>query len=127
MLGVLVHNNNYNWLIYNIQDVIKRYPNVIDPRTGIPIHFPSGIFKRVGRPANLTAVLSATERRAFEREWLARGLPLPDAGYAIHHIHPVEWGGDKSFFNLIPLSANEHQLYSDFWTWIRFNQNPFGS
>jgi len=124
--GVLVHNADYSQLVRSIKGVLENYPKVLDPRTGRFLEFPSAIFTRVGRAANTPAILSPAERVAFLDEWVRRGIPLPPAPVQIHHIHPVEWGGDKGFANLIPLNVTVHQEFNSFWTVIRLNSNPFG-
>ena len=37
-------------------------------------------------------------------------LQKPTKAYVIHHIHPLIFGGDNSFYNLIPLTEYNHKL-----------------
>lgn len=100
-----------------------QYPSVEDPRTGRPIEFPEGQFERV--PRNQRVRWTGTERRAFIREWEARGYPEPPGTwqeYEIHHILPKELGGSNAFENLVPLRRDVHRMFTRFWNkYIRCN------
>lgn len=93
------------------------YPNVLDPRTGQHIPFPTEKLKFIRRsdirPRN------ANLRNEFINEWYKRGFETPKGGwgcYDIHHIHPIEFNGTDDFWNLVPVERKTHQdLFNPFW------------
>jgi RHS repeat-associated protein len=97
---------------------MARYPRVIDPRTGRPIPFPSGIRRRVPEAQRATWDSKADKKRYIE-EYIDRGYPIPQGGwthYDIHHIQPLEFGGTNDFWNLVPVERTiDHQLFNRFW------------
>jgi hypothetical protein len=96
---------------------LAQYPRVLDPRTGRPIPFPSGIAGTV--PKSMRVPWGKAERAAYIGEWYSRGFPSPRGGWAnydIHHILPVEFGGSNDFSNLVPVLRGTHQkLFNAFW------------
>jgi hypothetical protein len=92
------------------------YPEVIDPRTGEPIHFPGEGLQKV--PVSERVTWGAQERGAFIKEWYDRGYPTPEggwSGYDIHHIQPREYGGTNDFDNLVPVPRDVHQQQFNPW------------
>ena len=99
-----------------IQGILRRYPQIIDPRTGKNIRFPSDIGGRV--PLAERVPWGATERSAFIAEWARRGYPEPRGGWKnfdIHHIKPREFGGTNAFENLVPVESRLHEQFNAFW------------
>lgn len=90
---------------------------MIDPRNGKPIHFPYGNLTKT--PKEQRVPWGRQERGQYISEWIDRGYPLPEDGWAsydIHHIHPRELGGDNSFDNLVPVLREVHQSeFNEFW------------
>jgi len=85
------------------------YPTVLDPRTGAPIHFPSGPLARVDQEDRV--LWTTSKRDAFTLQWEQRGYPVPEGGWDAHHIHhilPREFGGTNDFWNLVPLTPEQH-------------------
>jgi len=97
---------------------VNQYPEVLDPRTGRNIPFPSGVGDVVSQAQRVPA-LGATERGDFISEWYQRGYSTPNGGwdiYDIHHILPREYGGGNDFWNLVPVERQTHQeLFNSFW------------
>jgi hypothetical protein len=92
------------------------YPQLIDPRTGEPIHYPGDRVKPV--PPAKRVEWGTTEREAFRKQWEAK-YGVPEGGwsqYEIHHIKPRKFGGGNEFENLVPLRHNDHVEYSRWWT-----------
>ena len=92
------------------------YPEVIDPRTGEPIHFPGEDLQKV--PVSERVTWGAQERGAFIKEWYDRGYPTPEggwSGYDIRHIQPREYGGTNDFDNLVPVPRDVHQQQFNPW------------
>lgn len=92
------------------------YPQLIDPRTGQPIHYPGDGVRVV--PKSRRVEWGETQRNAFRREW-ERRYGVPEGGwgqYQIHHIQPRQFGGSNAFENLVPLRHSDHVQYSRWWT-----------
>jgi len=90
------------------------YPDVPDPRTGRSIPFPDGEVVRAPK-ADRASWDSSADRYAYIKEWHDRGYETPRGGWAeydIHHIRPREFGGDNSFWNLVPVQRQTHR---DWW------------
>jgi len=132
-LGVLVHNAAEeckllrnaprSGLIARIQSKLDLYPQVIDPRTGRNIPFPSGISGRVDKGVRLPT-LTRQEKATFIAEWHQRGFKRPVGGwkkYDIHHIQPREFGGTHDFWNLVPVERKTHQSLFNKW-WREFEE-----
>ncbi|MDN7895059.1 RHS repeat-associated core domain-containing protein [Burkholderia cepacia] len=104
-------------LASRIRGMLNLYPEVVDPRTGRSIPFPSGIGGKV--PVADRVSWGATERGNFIKEWYDRGYSTPRGGWAeydIHHIQPREFGGNNDFWNLVPVQRKSHQeLFNAFW------------
>jgi RHS repeat-associated protein len=96
---------------------IWRYPKVIDPRSGRPIHFPTGNLATVDKADR--APWGLEERANYIREWYVRGYATPRGGwdkYDIHHIHPRKLGGGNDFSNLVPVEKGTHrEQFNKFW------------
>lgn len=98
------------------------YPIYDDPRTGLPIPaFPPDMPQL---PPNLRTPRGEPYRAQFIREWIQRGYPLPIPltpggdpfeGWEVHHILPLEYGGNHAFENLIILPKDLHYLYTQWW------------
>ena len=103
--------------VTRIQGILARYPQVLDPRTGRAIPFPTGVVSRVPKANRVS--WGAKSRGDFIAEWHRRGLPEPRGGwknYDIHHIQPREFGGSNDFLNLVPVERGTHQsLFNSFW------------
>ena len=117
--GVLVHNAGPGNYISasRIQGLLNLYPQVIDPRTGLRIPFPSSV-RSIASKAERVA-WGAEERAAFISDWYRRGFSTPRGGWGqfdIHHIHPREFGSMNDFWNLVPVERSNHQeLFNAFW------------
>jgi hypothetical protein len=101
----------------------KPYPTVIDPRTGDPIPFPQNP-QRVPKDQRVQWD-SRTDRGAFITKWYDQGYSTPPGGwgaYDIHHIDPKEFGGNNSFWNLVPVYRPDHQQQLTPW-WNAYNPN----
>ncbi|WP_254600217.1 RHS repeat-associated core domain-containing protein [Burkholderia contaminans] len=84
-------------LASRIRGMLNLYPEVVDPRTGRSIPFPSGIGGKV--PVADRVSWGATERGNFIKEWYDRGYLTPRGGWAeydIHHIQPREFGASSA-------------------------------
>jgi len=94
------------------------YPDVPDLRTGRPIPFPDGDLARIPKTERVSWDRSA-DRYAYIREWHDRGYETPRGGwgeYDIHHIRPREFGGDNTFWNLVPVQRKTHvDWFNKFW------------
>ncbi len=94
------------------------YPVVPDPRTGRSIPFPAGDVARIAK-ADRVSWDSSADRYAYIKDWHDRGYEAPRGGWAqydIHHIRPREFGGDNSFWNLVPVQRQTHRdLFNRFW------------
>jgi hypothetical protein len=91
------------------------YPQVTDPRTGEPIPFPDD---PQWTPKDQRNPRPSTYRDDYMEEWAERGYPEPDGGWddkKIHHIEPLEYGGDNSFENGVPLTQQEHDRFTRWW------------
>jgi hypothetical protein len=101
-----------------IQAKLGLYPNVLDPRTGRSIPFPSGIRGPVEQSLRVSWD-SKANKAAFISEWYQRGYSTPTGGwgnYDIHHILPQKFGGTNDFWNLVPVERGTHQeLFNSFW------------
>ncbi|MFP3865257.1 RHS repeat-associated core domain-containing protein [Pseudomonas capeferrum] len=110
-------------LIVRLRATLRIYPKVIDPRTGRSIPFPAQIGGKI--PTAARVPWGASERGAFIKDWYDRGYATPRGGwreYDIHHIKPREYGGDNTFWNLVPVQRKTHQeLFNTFWR----NYNEF--
>ncbi|MCF8609008.1 hypothetical protein L5G28_02350 [Gordonia sp. HY285] len=76
------------------------YPNILDPRTAAPIHYPGDGLTKVPKSARVQ--WGANERGQYIAEWYDRGYETPEGGwkdYDIHHIQPREYGGGNDFEN----------------------------
>jgi hypothetical protein len=93
------------------------YPDIIDPRTNKRIPFPEGDLKRIPleKRAPWDLDTSLDERGKFIDEWMARGFPKPKGKYILHHIKPREFGGENTFWNLVPLTTSEHKPFNKWW------------
>jgi 5-methylcytosine-specific restriction endonuclease McrA len=94
------------------------YPTVLDPRTGQPVPFPSGLLVIV--PRNQRTPYTTQDRAKFITEWHNQGYPRApnnwdSADTELHHIKPRERGGDNDFWNLVPLPPQVHRLFTDWW------------
>ncbi|REJ08915.1 hypothetical protein DY023_00150 [Microbacterium bovistercoris] len=101
-----------------VNGAARPYPEIIDPRSGTPIHFPGAGLKKV--PPSERVSWGGKERAAYIREWYDRGYDTPEGGwsrYDIHHIQPREYGGNNDFRNLVPGPREIHQ--QQFNTWWR--------
>ena len=93
-----------------------KYPQIVDPRTGKPIHYPGDNLKVI--PKENRVEWNSSGRQSYIREWHDRGFPRPEGGwgeYDIHHIQPRQYGGTNSFDNLVPVRRKLHQ--EEFNTW----------
>lgn len=106
-----------NSLVGRIQGKLSLYPQVIDPRTGRNIAFPSDVGGIV--PPAQRVQWGAAERGDFIGEWYRRGYETPRGGwenYDIHHVKPREFGGGNEFWNLVPVERQTHQnQFNSFW------------
>lgn len=96
----------------------RAYPEVLDPRTGSPIHFPGEGLTKV--PASQRVPWGSKERGAYIKDCYDRAYSTPEggwSGYDIHHIRPREYGGTNDFDNLVPIPRDVHQ--QQFNTWWR--------
>jgi hypothetical protein len=96
-----------------------RYPQVMDPRTGRAIQFPTQILQRVDRALRVN--WGSIQRGEFIKEWYRRGYSTPAGGwdkYDIHHILPREFGGQNDFWNLVPVERTTHGLFNEFWRYF---------
>ncbi|WP_205299840.1 RHS repeat-associated core domain-containing protein [Pantoea sp. Tr-811] len=104
-------------LVVRLRATLRLYPKVTDPRTGRSIPFPTQIGGKISA-ADRTS-WGAAERGAFIKDWYDRGYATPRGGWAeydIHHIKPREYGGDNTFWNLVPVQRKTHQeLFNAFW------------
>jgi hypothetical protein len=104
-------------IVARVMARIWRYPNVIDPRTGRRIPFPTGNLQAV--PKAQRVPWTPDHRRDFIREWQQRGYGTPRGGwdkYDIHHIQPRQLGGSNDFWNLVPVESGTHQReFNSFW------------
>ena len=95
----------------------QSYPELKDPRTGENIKFPEGDLQRV--PKDQRVDWDSYDRYNYIKEWYDRGYDTPTGGwenYDIHHIQPREFGGDNSFWNLVPVERSLHQQqFNPFW------------
>ena len=81
------------------------FPLIVDPRTGELINPPPDNLEIV--PKDQREIWNTDNRGDFIAEWYARGYSTPEGGrdkYEIHHIIPLEYGGDNSFENLFASS-----------------------
>jgi hypothetical protein len=93
----------------------KRYPRIIDPRTGRPIPFPRGRLRVA--PESQRVPWTSKERLAYQRKYESR-YGVPRGGwdkYHIHHIKPKKYGGTNEFDNLVPVPKGPHQ--EEFTAW----------
>lgn len=92
---------------------------MIDLRTGKEVPFPEGSVQRVDeakwRPVR-TAWDEGGGRGNYIKQWYdwfkERGQPAPEIDWSstdIHHIRPIEFGGQNEFDNLVPLPRAQHQ------------------
>ena len=62
------------------------------------------------------ASMDEDEKNKIQSEWLESWAP----GTHVHHIHPLNFGGDNSKTNFIPLRAGAHTkrggIHPEFWT-----------
>jgi hypothetical protein len=96
------------------------YPNVIDPRTGEPIHPPPSDLQWV--PPEERVPWGRSERSDYIQEWYELGYDTPAGGwenYDIHHIQPREYGGTNDFENLVPILRDTHQRELNPW-WYHY-------
>ena len=96
------------------------YPEVIDPRTGEPMHHPGDDLPVV--PKEDRVPWGRQERGEYIKEWYDRGYPTPEGGwsqYDIHHIQPREYGGTNDFENLVPVPRDVHQTVINPW-WRKY-------
>ncbi|WP_409265234.1 RHS repeat-associated core domain-containing protein [Pseudomonas sp. KCJK8521] len=104
-------------LVARLRATLRLYPKVTDPRTGRSIPFPTQIGGKI--PTADRVSWGATERGAFIKDWYDKGYATPRGGWAeydIHHIKPREYGGDNTFWNLVPVQRKTHQeLFNTFW------------
>jgi RHS repeat-associated protein len=104
-------------VVARIRGKLNLYPEILDPRTGRNIPFPSAITERI--PKSLRVPWTRFERAEFIAEWHRRRYPKPTGGwdkYDIHHIQPREFGGTNDFWNLVPVERTTHQeLFNAFW------------
>lgn len=102
--------------VARIQSILSRYPLAIDLRTGRQVHFPTDVGSKI--PKSDRAVWGATERGEFIAEWHRRGYSTPRGGWAeydVHHIKPLEYGGQNDFWNLTPIPPQTHKDFNAFW------------
>lgn len=94
----------------------RAYPNVTDPRNGLPIPPPPANLPKV--PVQERVPWGAGERGAYIKEWYDKGYDTPPGGWAthdIHHITPREYGGTNNFNNLVPVKRDVHQQEFNGW------------
>jgi hypothetical protein len=92
------------------------YPQVIDPRTGEPVHYPGQDLEVVPREQRVT--WGRQERGEYIADWYRHGYETPPGGWArydIHHIQPREYGGTNAFENLVPVLRDVHQNQFNPW------------
>jgi len=95
----------------------KRYPEVLDPRTGKPIPLPEGATKPIP-PEQRVPYDGRQDRAAYIKEWYKRGYKTPEGGwdqYELHHIKPREFGGTNDFENMVPLKDADHAQFTEWW------------
>jgi hypothetical protein len=109
------------WVVHNCGPVNSKgnpYPQIMDPRTGSTVPFPSGTLQRIDRSLKVTWD-SVTDRYAYIKEWYDRGFkdpPRPWGDYDIHHILPKEFGGTNDFWNLVPVERDFHiKIVTPWW------------
>jgi len=106
-------------IVDKINDILRRYPQVVDMRTGQIIPFPSGIQGKVEKGSRVP--WNKTLRGEYISEWYKHGYDTPKGGwehYDIHHIQPREYGGSNDFLNLVPVERETHKLFNDFWRYF---------
>jgi RHS repeat-associated protein len=92
------------------------YPQVTDPRTGQPIHYPGDGLPIV--PKEDRVQWGGKERAAYIKQWFDRGFAKPVgewSEYDIHHILPREYGGSNDFANLVPILRDVHKQFTAWW------------
>ncbi len=94
------------------------YPRELDAIRKLPVPFPKGSLEIV--PESERAIWNNDTRKAFIREWQARGYPRPASNWEkepeIHHIKPLSRGGTNDFDNLVPLSPKAHKRFTKYWS-----------
>jgi hypothetical protein len=122
-VGVLVHNQSpsgLTGLVGQVKGALARYPNVIDPRTGRHIPFPTNTLQKV--PKSQRVKWDGQTRHDYIKEWHDRGFETPRGGwknYDIHHIQPREFGGTIEFWNLVPVErGTHHDQFDNFWRYF---------
>jgi filamentous hemagglutinin len=61
---------------------------------------------------------STTYRSDYIDNWNASGKPTPTGGwgdYRIHYVQPLEYGGTNDIKNLVHLTQQQHDLFTDWW------------
>jgi hypothetical protein len=89
------------------------YPDVEVPGYG-KIPFPEGPYTP-NNAATLRTPFNQSVRAEFKNWWLEQGRPLPNGPIEIHHIQPLQYGGNNSFLNLVPLSPQVHREFTTWW------------
>jgi RHS repeat-associated protein len=93
------------------------YPHMFDLRTGEEVPFPDGSVRRVPKEQwqPVREAWDKAARSAYRTQWYDwfkdRGLPYPEVDWDttdIHHILPVEFGGQNVFDNLVPIPRDLH-------------------
>jgi RHS repeat-associated protein len=106
-----------NSTVGRILGKLDQYPQIIDPRTGNHIPFPSDLGEIV--PKAKRVFWGTKERGEFIAEWYRRGFEAPRGGwnnYDIHHIKPQEFGGGNDYWNFVPVERQTHRdVFYNFW------------
>jgi RHS repeat-associated protein len=90
------------------------YPDVDVPGYG-KVEFPDGPYSpnnSAARPAEFTQAF----KNAFKTWWTDQGRPWPQGRIEIHHIKPLQFGGENVFENLVPLPWEVHRLFTSWWS-----------
>jgi hypothetical protein len=90
------------------------YPNVKVKGYG-KVPFPRGRIRNTD-PNPMRSEYTKEFRMAFREWWYDEYGWYPDpARYELHHIRPLAKGGTNSYDNLVPLTFDQHDLFTNWW------------
>ena len=91
------------------------YPSVNIEKYGL-IPFPDPPY--TPNNTSLRSSFTSSYKNSFRTWWEGKGYQWPSGQVEIHHIKPLQFGGNNSFENLVPLNISDHGLFTSWWRYF---------
>jgi len=93
------------------------YPEVDVPGYG-KVPFPDQPYTPNNSPSRAQEFTKAF-KDTYKKWWINQGYTWPNGEVNIHHIKPLQFGGENIFENLVPLTRPQHDLFTNWWRYFK--------